>query len=70
MDEVADIEGNGPPLVEFTINLWSLDHDTSEEQIGWRWSQPQEVQAADLFRFVREVLDRHIGRMERQQPRP
>jgi len=67
MHEGATFERHGPPLVEFTINLWSLDPDTCEEQIGVRWSERQEAQAVDLYRLLRDVLDRHVERIERHQ---
>ena len=72
MDEGIAVEGDGPPLVEVTVRLWSLDPDTCDEEIEWRWrDRPAGTGSdAELFRLVEQVALRQVAHLERRPPRP
>lgn len=71
MAEKVETERDGPPLVEITFGLWSLDPDTCQEEFSIQWRErPEGVTTLDLFQLLRVILDDHIEHLQRHPPRP
>lgn len=66
MGDGVAVEGDGPPVAEITIRVWSLDHDTCDEEIAVQWLERREGGSLALYRLLRIIVDEQIRRLERR----